>query len=592
MALLVSICMTVMGIYRMHPNMQALMQSLNDVGYSTAVAVEASSVSTSTTTTTTTPLTATTATTTSTATTSTTVNTGSTAAVASTTARAVEEASLRGGSTASTTTTPDSSEIKPSVGGGNPAAATAPAATSSTTNTETETKASSKPKEANAAAAPKPPMNIVLFYADDWTYKTLGLVNDYVKTPNLDQLAKEGVLFTHNCVTTSICMQSRATLYTGQYVSRHQTLFSWRNVTMYEPERWKQTLYPLMLNSGYHVGFVGKYHHLEPPPGPTFDYFVSEQMNHYPRRGSETRHVTAWNEHDAKDFLSKRPKEKPFFLTVSYFATHAEDGNIEGYRPMESSTSLYEDQPVPLPKTFTEQHWKQLPPFFNDENFGRGRFRNRYDTPETHQIMMKKLYRMATEVDAACGNIIQVLKEQGVYDNTLIVFTTDNGNFHGEHGLAEKWYAYEESLRVPLIIKDPRMPADKIGTANDDFTLNIDLAPTILSAAKVQVPDVMQGRDMSALYLTPEPKWRRDFFYEFYYDIPYYIPHSIALVGQGFKYIYWLDHNYPQFFNLTTDPYEEFDLMKTTAAVDPALLEQVQRRLTELKASVEQGLPQ
>jgi arylsulfatase len=432
-----------------------------------------------------------------------------------------------------------------------------------------------------------------LFYADDWTYKTLGLVNDYVKTPHLDQLAREGMLFTHNCVTTSICMQSRATLYTGQYVSRHQTLFSWRNVTMYEPDRWKRTLYPLMLNQGYHVGFVGKFHHLEPPPGPTFDYFVSEQMNHYPRRGSETRHVTAWNEHDAKDFLSKRPKEKPFFLTVSYFATHAEDGNIEGYRPMESSASLYEDQPVPLPKTFTEEHWKQLPPFFNDENFGRGRFRNRYDTPEIHQVMMKKLYRMATEVDAACGNIIQVLKEQGVYDNTLVIFTTDNGNFHGEHGLAEKWYAYEESLRVPLIVKDPRMPADKIGTANDDFTLNIDLAPTILSAANVPVPDVMQGRDMSALYLDKEPKWRQDFFYEFYYDIPYYIPHSVALVGQGFKYIYWLDHQYPQFFNLTTDPYEEHDLMKTLGVdLDPAFLEQVQHRLTELKASVEQGLPQ
>lgn len=96
------------------------------------------------------------------------------------------------------------------------------------------------------------PLNVVLFYADDWSFETLGAMgNNYVQTPVLDQLAKEGVLFTHNCVTTSICMQSRATLYTGQYSSRHQTLYAWRNVTMYEPERWKNTLYPLMVKAGY-----------------------------------------------------------------------------------------------------------------------------------------------------------------------------------------------------------------------------------------------------------------------------------------------------------------------------------------------------
>lgn len=98
----------------------------------------------------------------------------------------------------------------------------------------------------------KGPLNIVLFYADDWSFETLGAMgNTYVQTPVLDKLAKEGVLFTHNCVTTSICMQSRATLYTGQYSSRHQTLYAWRNVTMYEPDRWNNTLYPLMMKAGY-----------------------------------------------------------------------------------------------------------------------------------------------------------------------------------------------------------------------------------------------------------------------------------------------------------------------------------------------------
>jgi Sulfatase len=239
MALLVSICMTIMGIYRMHPNMPALMQTLNDVSYSTTATTATADLVQSTSTTATSTATSTSETQSSIITT-----TSSSAATTTRVRVAVEDASLRGGgTTASTTTTPDTSDSKQSVADENPAVAAA-AATAPTTNTETRT-ATASPKE-DSKAAPKQPMNVVLFYADDWTYKTLGLVNDYVKSPHLDQLAKEGMLFTHNCVTTSICMQSRAALYTGQYVSRHQTLFSWRNVTMYEPDRWKQTLYPLI----------------------------------------------------------------------------------------------------------------------------------------------------------------------------------------------------------------------------------------------------------------------------------------------------------------------------------------------------------
>lgn len=120
-------------------------------------------------------------------------------------------------------------------------------------------------------------MNVVLFYADDWSFSTLGANNDYVVTPHLDQMAREGMLFTHNCVTTSICWQSRATLYTGQYSSKHRSFYPWKDITMYEIDRWKQTLYPLMMQEKYHTGFFGKYHHLGPPPPsiPTFTEFRS-----------------------------------------------------------------------------------------------------------------------------------------------------------------------------------------------------------------------------------------------------------------------------------------------------------------------------
>lgn len=440
-----------------------------------------------------------------------------------------------------------------------------------------------QPWEGPSSTNSQQPLNIVLLYADDWSYKTLGAMgNKYVQTPVLDQLAQRGILFTHNCVVTSVCMQSRATLYTGQYSSRHQTFFSWRDVKMYE--HWNQTLYPLMLQHQYHVGFFGKYHHLEPVPPGTFTEYQSYMGSHYMKRGDQVGHVTHFNEQDAIRFLKTRPNNKPFFLTVSFFATHAEDGHEERYFPMNHSKSLYTDSPVPHPPTYTDDHWNRLPPFFDDRNFGRSRFIGRYDTPELYQKMMKNMYRMATEVDAACGRILDELQRQNLQDNTLIIFTTDNGNFHGEHGLAEKWFPYEESLRVPLIVVDPRTPRRLVGTRNDALTLNIDLAPTILSAAGVPVPTRMQGRNMADLYHDDSTDWRQEFLYEFWDDNAF-IPNSLALVEKDFKFIYWTDHDYTEAFDLREDPYEEHP--RTNPAQRAVLLE----RIRELQELAKVGVP-
>jgi len=117
-----------------------------------------------------------------------------------------------------------------------------------------------------------------------------------------------------------------------------------------------------------------------------------------------------------------------------------------------------------------------------------------------------------------CNDIMDELKQQGIYDKTMIIVSADNGEFHGRHALADKWYPYQESIRVPLIIKDPRMPKAKRGTTDESFTLNIDLAETILGAAGLEAPSVMQGRDIADLYLDkPKSKepWREEFYYEF-----------------------------------------------------------------------------
>ena len=137
--------------------------------------------------------------------------------------------------------------------------------------------------------------------------------------------------------------------------------------------------------------------------------------------------------------MDERPKDRLFALMVSFFAIHAEDFGSEMYRPQNESMHLYVNDTVPTSKTATQQYFLDLPYFFqNGKNFGRGQWHRRYDSPERYQKMMKNMYRMVTEVDKTCGKILDKLREQRVLDHTLVIFTTDNGNLHGEHGLAEK----------------------------------------------------------------------------------------------------------------------------------------------------------
>jgi arylsulfatase A-like enzyme len=423
--------------------------------------------------------------------------------------------------------------------------------------------------------------NIVILYADDWRFDTLGCAgNPIVKTPHLDALAKEGVRFTRNCVTTSICGISRASLFTGQWMSRHGN----HAFNAFDTP-WEETFPGLLRSDGYWLGHVGKWH-CGKFPEEKFDFGRSYNGTHWikPEKGKMI-HVTKKNEDDAMEFLSTRPKDKPFSLKVSFFATHAEDGHPLQFLPQPESLALYQGVEIPLPKTATEAAWKKLPPFFGPKNEGRNRWTWRFDEPGKYQEMMKNYYRLATEVDAVCGKVIAELKRQGIYDNTLVIFTTDNGYYHGEHGLADKWYPHQESIRVPLIIRDPRMPANARGTVDDNFTLNVDLAPTILAAAGIDAPKSMQGRDIGDLYVrgVGAEGWREEFFYEHpTLRDKNFIPASEALVRKDWKYFFWPETEVEQLFHIIEDPFEENDL-----AADPAhkdRLAAMRTRFKELKA--------
>ncbi len=433
-----------------------------------------------------------------------------------------------------------------------------------------------------ARGADTKPLNVLVLLADDWRYDTLACAGDaIVKTPTVDRLASEGVRFTHACVTTAICGVSRASLFTGQWMSRHgDPAFA-----MFKTP-WAETYPGLLRENGYWVGHVGKWHNGK-FPAEHFDFGRSYMGTHWMKEPDGTKiHVTQKNERDALEFLRTRPVDKPFCLTVAFFAPHAEDQNPLQYLPQPESMQFYQDATVPVPVNATDESFHRLPPFIaNEKNEGRVRWHWRFDTPEKFQTMMKNYYRLCTEVDATCGRVLAELAKQGVLDNTLVIFTGDNGYFHAEHGLADKWYPHQESIRVPLIIRDPRMGAAKRGQKDDHFALNVDLAPTILAAVGINAPARMQGRDIAPLYLAPKsPAWREEFFYEHAtIQNTSFIPSSQALVRKDWKYFLWPDFNTEQLFDLRADPLEEHDLV-----ADPAQknrLAEMRTRFAELKAA-------
>jgi arylsulfatase A-like enzyme len=249
----------------------------------------------------------------------------------------------------------------------------------------------------------KKPLNILLLYGDDWRHDSIGSASGgLVKTPFFDNLAKQGMRFTHNCVTTSVCWISRASLYTGQYVSRH------KSTEPTKPEfykAWNQTFPYLLREAGYYFGHVGKWHFKG------YAEFIKPQLDwerpYYGRHWWEERggliHTTKKNERDAIAFLQDRPKDKPFCLTVCFFTPHAQDSSPEQYLPQNESMKLYVNDTIPLAPSATKEAWEKMPMFFGDINAGRTRFFKRFDTQEKYQKMMKNYYRLISEIDHSSG---------------------------------------------------------------------------------------------------------------------------------------------------------------------------------------------
>ncbi|CAB9514518.1 Extracellular sulfatase SULF-1 [Seminavis robusta] len=407
------------------------------------------------------------------------------------------------------------------------------------------------------------PLNVVVMYGDDWRHDAIGVAGTLpVETPFIDWLSRnKGMRFTHNCVTSSICWISRATLHSGKYFSRHKAE---------EPasEDWykdfHQAFPALLKNAGYYVAHIGKWHTWNSGIIQKYYHHWQEYYGrHWYPGNPHPIHATTRNQEDAVAFLKDRPKkfaDKPFFLLTAFFAPHSWDGNPEQFLPQNETFHVYKNLTLKEPYDMASS-FKRLPPLFTERNEARNRWRHRFDEPTKYDKMLKNYFRLITGVDTACKAVWDELDRQGILNETIFIFTTDNGFYHGEHGLAGKWYPHEESIRVPLVIWDPRMPDSLRGTTDDSFTLNVDLAPTILGAANITPPKVMQGRDISDLYLRPHsPPWRKEFFYEHPVHLhKEIIPASTALVRKELKYIDWPGWDTEQLFNLTNDPLEQTD---------------------------------
>jgi arylsulfatase A-like enzyme len=415
------------------------------------------------------------------------------------------------------------------------------------------------------SAIAKSQPNIVFILADDLRWDALRHSgNSVVETPNIDALASEGIRFTQSFVTTSICCVSRATLLCGQYARRHGIGDFDQSFT---PAQWKLT-YPAQLRAtGYHTGFVGKFGvgnaKAIAAMAAEFDYWRGRpgQAGPFIDPKDPTRtHATARFGDEALEFIRTAPDDRPMCLSLSFSAPHARDGKPREFEPDSRDESRYADTQLTVPTKAAQQFFDALPDAAKNSE-GRKRWQSRFDTPDRFQQMVRDYLRLVSGIDREIGRIRQALADRGLTQNTVIIFTSDNGFFFGERGLADKWLMYEESIRVPLIVHDPRLPKARHGITLDQLVLNIDVAPTILEIAGLKAPGPMQGRSLVPLLAgDPISNWRTDFFYEHHFgerrDPP--IPATEGVREIRWKYTRWtgIDPVFEELFDLDADPGE------------------------------------
>jgi arylsulfatase A-like enzyme len=403
--------------------------------------------------------------------------------------------------------------------------------------------------------------NIIFIITDDQRWDALNYAgNELIHTPNMDKLAEQGIYFKNAFVSTPICAASRASLMTGLYERKHGYTFTKPPLSK---ELIDKSYFTLLKKAGYYNGYLGKFgvEFESKLDTALFDVYRPYTTDFYYRltdAGTKHTHLTEIMSERAVDFIKNAPSNKPFCLTVSYNAPHAEDRSPDQYIYPQNTDNLYKDIVIPKPVLGSEIYFNQQANFVK-EGLNRVRWYWRFDTEEKYQEMVKGYYRMISGIDSSIGIIRTALKDEGLAENTIIIFISDNGYFLGERQLAGKWLLYDVSLRVPLIIYDPRSDIHKDISTN---VLNIDIAPTILEYSGIEIPDSMQGVSLAGFTQQKEdPEINRDaFLCEHLWDREE-IPSSEGIRTENYKYFRYREYpDHEELYDLKNDPMEKRNL--------------------------------
>ena len=436
-----------------------------------------------------------------------------------------------------------------------------------------------------SAAAPGRPPNLLLLLVDDQRNDTLGCAgHPLLRTPAVDDLAGRGARFLNAFVTTSICAASRASILTGLHETTHGFTFGTSSI---RADHGRASYPALLRQAGYRTGFIGKFGVNMPADvrKEMFDSFRPLGRNPYFKRlkaGSE-RHETEVAGDWAVEFLAQQREDVPFCLSVSFNAVHAEDGDKERHYPCPKAVAdLYANDAMPPPRLGDPAIFASQPEFLR-KSMNRQRYFWRWDTPEKYQRNMRDYLRMISGVDRVVGRVRQALAERHLADNTVIVYMGDNGYYMGDRGFAGKWSHYEQSLRVPLIVFDPRSPATSRGTTPTAMALNLDVPATMLDLAGVPVPTHYQGRSLLPILRGGAPAdWRTDFFCE-HRMVHKDIPKWEGVRDQRYVYARYYEQVPPYEFlhDLATDPDELRNL--APEATSQPVLARLRARCDELR---------
>ncbi len=411
--------------------------------------------------------------------------------------------------------------------------------------------------------------NIIFILTDDHRYDYMGFTGKvpWLKTPNMDRLAAEGTYFPNAFVTTSLCSPSRASILTGMYSHQHTI------VDNHAPDPGNLKFFPEYLQeAGYQTSFFGKWHMGDEndDPRPGFDHwesFKGQGVYYNPtinRNGehisyADSTYITDLLTENAIDWLKERDQDRPFFLYLSHKAVHA------AFKPARRHKGMYKNQKIDLPPTYHQTktgEYRDLkwPQWVADQRISWHGVDYMYHGDGQLQELVVDYCETLMGVDESVGAIMNFLEAEGLEETTMIIYMGDNGFSWGEHGLIDKRHFYEESVKVPFLLKHPGM--QKAGTTMDAMVQNIDVGPTVLDIAGIKKPAQMPGYSVLPV-LQGEDSARKEIFYEYYweYDFPM-TPTVFGLRTDRYKYIRYhgiWDRN--ELYDLESDPDEMYNLI-------------------------------